>query len=233
MTTVLRGTEIDQVAEIIWLLAEFRGSADARAATLPAVASLLDAERIASFVWSDRDQCSLDPCAFNIERHRIEAYQKHFYQIDLVTPVMREIARPACVDWHVPHAELHHSEFYCDFLQPAGMEHGLNVFLFDGARDVGDLRIWRSKERGPFGEREVQLLLTLQPYLLKALSSVVSERQRLSSREAEVAEMVAGGASDKEVARSLGIGFTTVRTHLNSAMAKLGCHNRTQLARCL
>ncbi|WP_390482974.1 LuxR C-terminal-related transcriptional regulator [Pseudomonas guariconensis] len=32
---------------------------------------------------------------------------------------------------------------------------------------------------------------------------------------------MAAGASVKEVARQLGIGFTTVRTHLNNAMAKL------------
>jgi len=53
----------------------------------------------------------------------------------------------------------------------------------------------------------------------------------LTLRELEVAGMVAGGASDKEVARELGIGFTTVRTHLKNVMAKLDCRNRTELAR--
>jgi hypothetical protein len=41
------------------------------------------------------------------------------------------------------------------------------------------------------------------------------------------------GWSDKAIARRLGIGFTTVRTHLGHAFRKLGVENRVQLASCL
>lgn len=43
-------------------------------------------------------------------------------------------------------------------------------------------------------------------------------------------EHVAAGCSDKEIARLMGIGFTTVRTHLKNAMHKTGASNRTELA---
>ena len=38
------------------------------------------------------------------------------------------------------------------------------------------------------------------------------------------------GWSDKVIARRLGIGFTTVRTHLAHSFRKLGVDNRVQLA---
>jgi len=233
MATVLRGTDMDQLAELVWLLAQFQGKPNARAAILQAVAALLDAEFVASFVWDKSEGRSIDPLAFNMESQLIEAYQKHFYQVDLVTPIMREVRAPARVDCHVPRSAMLKSEFYNDFLQPADMEHGLNVFFFDGDRDIGDLRVWRSKGSKPFSEREERLLSTLQPYVQKAFSPAPTLSQRLSLREAEVAELVAQGASDKEVARRLDIAFSTVRTHLKNAMAKLECQNRTQLARCL
>ena len=43
----------------------------------------------------------------------------------------------------------------------------------------------------------------------------------LTRREVSVIEHVAAGCSDKEIARLMGIGFTTVRTHLKNAMHKL------------
>ncbi|MGX1021972.1 DNA-binding CsgD family transcriptional regulator [Pseudomonas sp. Y3 TE3536] len=233
MATLLRGINVDRVAELVWLLAESQGRPDIRARSLQAVAALLEAEHVASFVWDQHEHRSTQPVAFNIDGHHLQAYEQHFHRVDVVTPVMRKVRQAARVDCHVPRATLVASEFYNDFLRPADMEHGLNVFFFDGNQDVADLRIWRGRGRVPFSEREEQLLLTLEPYFLKAFCTVPKQRQALSLREAEVVRLVAGGASDKEVARALGISFTTVRTHLKNAMAKLDCRNRTQLARCV
>jgi DNA-binding CsgD family transcriptional regulator len=52
----------------------------------------------------------------------------------------------------------------------------------------------------------------------------------LSTRELEVAEAVALGFSNKEVAASLGISVRTVENHLRSIFAKLGVTTRTRLA---
>ncbi|MSQ65767.1 MAG: LuxR family transcriptional regulator [Limnohabitans sp.] len=51
----------------------------------------------------------------------------------------------------------------------------------------------------------------------------------LSSRENEIAGLAAAGFSDKQIAKKLGIAFTTVRTHLSHAFRKLGVDNRVQL----
>lgn len=52
----------------------------------------------------------------------------------------------------------------------------------------------------------------------------------LSQREQEVAEAVAGGASNKEVAARLGITERTVKAHLGAVFEKLGVRDRLQLA---
>lgn len=52
----------------------------------------------------------------------------------------------------------------------------------------------------------------------------------LSPREAEVAQAVAAGRSNKEVARELGVTERTVKAHLGAVFEKLGVRDRLQLA---
>lgn len=56
------------------------------------------------------------------------------------------------------------------------------------------------------------------------------ERTRvLSSREREVAQLVARGLSNKEVARELGLSDGTVKIHIHSIFQKLGAKSRYRL----
>ncbi|MDR0777021.1 MAG: response regulator transcription factor [Azonexus sp.] len=52
----------------------------------------------------------------------------------------------------------------------------------------------------------------------------------LSEREIEVARLVAGAASNKEIARQLDISERTVKAHLTSIFEKLGLRDRLQLS---
>jgi DNA-binding NarL/FixJ family response regulator len=53
---------------------------------------------------------------------------------------------------------------------------------------------------------------------------------RLSDREREVVVAVARGWSNADIARELFLSEATVKTHLSSAQAKLGCRNRVEVA---
>jgi DNA-binding NarL/FixJ family response regulator len=53
----------------------------------------------------------------------------------------------------------------------------------------------------------------------------------LTPTERQVAELVAEGRSNKEVAAALVVSPKTVDGHLSNIYAKLGIHSRTQLAR--
>ncbi|HEV7662303.1 MAG TPA: response regulator transcription factor [Chloroflexota bacterium] len=52
----------------------------------------------------------------------------------------------------------------------------------------------------------------------------------LSPREAEVLRLLAGGRTNKEMARVLSIGEKTVKTHVSRILAKLDVQSRTQAA---
>jgi DNA-binding NarL/FixJ family response regulator len=56
------------------------------------------------------------------------------------------------------------------------------------------------------------------------------EARRLTRREREVLELIAGGRSNKRIALELGISEKTVKTHVGHVLAKLGVSDRTQAA---
>ncbi|WP_068635879.1 response regulator transcription factor [Thauera butanivorans] len=72
-----------------------------------------------------------------------------------------------------------------------------------------------------------RLLGALQSHLPAAKDDALAA---LSQREREVAQAVASGMSNKEVARMLGITERTVKAHLGAIFEKLGVRDRLQLA---
>lgn len=81
--------------------------------------------------------------------------------------------------------------------------------------------------------------LWVGPALLQRLLAAMAARSakinnnhldKLSAREKEVALAVAGGASNKEIARRLEISERTVKAHLTAAFERLGVRDRLQLS---
>jgi DNA-binding NarL/FixJ family response regulator len=54
--------------------------------------------------------------------------------------------------------------------------------------------------------------------------------ETLTERETEVLRLLARGRANKEIARDLGIGEKTVKTHVSNILAKLNVQSRTQAA---
>jgi len=83
--------------------------------------------------------------------------------------------------------------------------------------------------RGRFTDRDVAVLLMVQP----VVAALVRGRARLgtgdllSGSERRVLELVAAGASNRDVAERLYVSVATVRKHLEHAYRKLGVTNRT------
>ncbi len=53
----------------------------------------------------------------------------------------------------------------------------------------------------------------------------------ISNREAEIVELISHGMSNKEIASSLNVSFTTVRTHVYNIFRKTGARSRVELLR--
>jgi two-component system, NarL family, response regulator LiaR len=77
---------------------------------------------------------------------------------------------------------------------------------------------------------------TLSPDLLSRLTRALRRGpdtdplQRLSPRERQVLDLIAGGSSNREIARELEIGEQTVKTHVSSILTKLDLQDRLQVA---
>ena len=68
--------------------------------------------------------------------------------------------------------------------------------------------------------------------LLRAGSAVridaEAPREQLTAREAEVVRLMAGGYSNREIARALGTAEGTIKNHISSILAKFGARDRTR-----
>lgn len=222
--------EIQLFGDIIVQLEELGAVVDVRSLMLPAITRLIRADFAASFDYDDKTKLWRNGFSYNVDKSLVTRYESWFQHNDPMTTQLFQRRVATYVDEVISRRDLENTEFYNDFLRREGMHHGINVYSFEGTMHIGDLRIWRAKGRPDFCEREKILLNGIEPFFRRALT-----RQRrcfagLTERENEVARLVATGATDKEVARTLGIGLTTVRTHLRRVMEKKGVTNRARLA---
>mgnify|MGYP001820259774 FL=1 len=76
----------------------------------------------------------------------------------------------------------------------------------------------------------MQRFVALSMRVLPGEASVEPELNELTSRELMVAEQIARGATNREIAATLEISERTVKAHLSAIFKKLGVRDRVQLA---
>ena len=232
MAAVIRdvsGSELRLFGDIVARLERLGPETDARAVIFNDVIRLLRGDFGASYVWNARSNAFEEAVSFNMARSNLRRYEEWYQFRDPMTFALRARRRATLVDEVIPRHKLVRTEFYNDFLARDGLHHGVNMFVFDGDCDLGDFRIWRAKGRPDFCARDLDLLDALEPHVRGALLRC-GLSGGLTPRECEIAAVIARGCTDRDIARSLGIGFGTVRTHIANAMTKTGCANRAALA---
>ncbi|MBV6651185.1 MAG: LuxR family transcriptional regulator, partial [Hoeflea sp.] len=124
----------------------------------------------------------------------------------------------------------------------------VNFYAYSGGTNIGDLRIWRGKNKEDFSHRELEILDAIGPGFTNAMRSALARETTaqgkvdlvsaleqaangamLTAREKEICAAVLAGLSDQQIAARYGISFTTVRSHLKHIYGKLGISGRTQL----
>jgi DNA-binding NarL/FixJ family response regulator len=78
-------------------------------------------------------------------------------------------------------------------------------------------------------EGQVQLSPQAAARLMREVR-VPDSPETLTERETDVLRLLAQGQSNKQIARSLGIGEKTVKTHVSNILGKLNVQSRTQAA---
>ncbi|MDQ4038011.1 MAG: LuxR C-terminal-related transcriptional regulator [Actinomycetota bacterium] len=200
---------------------------------------LLGADYLASYVWSSRGERFDSRVAVNMSDANLTRYEQYFQFHDPITHRLQVYRRATCVEEVMSERDLMRTEFYTDFLSVDGLHHGLNYFAWSGQQNLGDLRLWRHRRSGPFGESERRVLDAVGGALTSALTRMAlpstappqtTRWAALTERERQVAQAVARGLTDREVGETLFMSYGTVRAHLQHIYDKLSVRNRTELS---
>jgi DNA-binding CsgD family transcriptional regulator len=209
---------------------------------------LLDADHFASYVWDSENSTFAERVSINMSDDNLTSYETYYRFRDPITPVLQRRRSATGVSEIMARRRFEKTEFFNDFLARDGLHYGVNYYAYAGGTNIGDLRIWRGKNKEDFSRREVEILDAIGPAFTNAMRTALAregaERGKmdllaaldraadsavLTAREKEICAAVLAGLSDQKIADKYGISFTTVRSHLKHIYEKFGISGRTQL----
>ena len=136
------------------------------------------------------------------------------------------------------------SRMYREIFEPQGIEHFLSTLIHANGHPYGELTLFRLKDQHPFSEKDCAIFSRLTPFIDFAASKhgagddshanqpddpISLSKLDLTSRQAEIAELVLRGKSNDEIAKNLNVTESTVKKHLNAIYAKANVKNRIML----
>ncbi|URK86430.1 LuxR family transcriptional regulator (plasmid) [Rhizobium sp. RCAM05350] len=166
--------ELRLFGDIIAKLERIDSEQDVRTLVFDDVVRLVRADFAASFIWNEHARRFDGALIHNMDPENILRYEAWYQFHDPHTHQLRAKRRATLIEEVTPYPELRKTEFYNDFLKRDRLHHGVNIFLFDGDRDLGDFRLWRAEQSPDFGERETAILNTIAPYLQRVGSQQMS-----------------------------------------------------------
>lgn len=144
--------------------------------------------------------------------------------------------------------ELVKLKVYQDIYQRDGVHYGMRISMMIDNMLAGSFNIFRAKEAGDYTDRELLICNKLASLFSIRYNQLIRmeqakgangreglsrseamDRYGLTTREFQVAEKIALGCSEDEVAEALSVSESTVRKHLYNAYAKLAVNKRSQL----
>ncbi len=147
--------------------------------------------------------------------------------MDLLMPVMDGIEATGAIRRELPDVEVVALTSVLEDASVSGaVKAGAIGYLLKNTED-GELR--RALKAAAAGQ--VQLAPEAASRLMREVGTPErGDHEDLTEREAQVLELVARGEANKQIARAMGIGEKTVKTHVSSVLRKLGVQSRTQAA---
>jgi DNA-binding CsgD family transcriptional regulator len=233
------------------LLAEDHNEEEIRRRLGRVMLDLLQADHFASYVWNAETRSFDRGLSLHMDPANLRKYEAWYQYRDPITFLLQSRRHATLVSEVMPRRDLLRCEFFNDFLARDGLHWGINLHAFDGNQQaLGDLRIWRGRQRREFEERDRLLLDLVEPAFVAALRRARDAKRGasaaaaaaaaaasgqpdlggLSPREYEVANCVARGLTNKEIARELSIALPSVNTYLRRVFQKTGVHRRAALA---
>lgn len=231
-------------------------SEEIRTAVGEALLKLLDADYYGSYIWNPAHGKYDDGVSLNMDLKKVKEYEQYYQFHDPITYKLKKRKRATCVTEIIEQKALKKTEFYNDFLSYDGLYWGINLYAYDGTENIGDIRIWRNKNRENFDESSIQLLQMISPHFTNSLRNIrnssseknfgdtsknhpvltaswdiklIMQQFSFTNREAEVIRELLRGKKDECIAEELCIAYSTLRTHIKNIYAKAAVHNRSSL----
>ena len=133
------------------------------------LARLFHADFLGSTRWNPERRAFENAHCVGRGAEMARQYVERFQFEDPISPKARHRREPSLTCAIVPKQELMRTSYYGEFLLPFKTVDGIDLDLYQGEHNVGDVRIWRAPGRKPLGGHEVALLDLLRPYLLNSL----------------------------------------------------------------
>lgn len=149
----------------------------------------------------------------------------HVVLMDLLMPVMDGVTATAAIRREMPDVEvIALTSVLEDTAVFGAIRAGAIGYLLKDTEAEDLCRAIKSAAAG-----QVQLSPQAAALLTREVR-VPESPEALTQRETEVLRLLTSGLANKEIARELGIGEKTVKTHVSNILSKLGVLSRTQAA---
>lgn len=249
-------THYRQLLEIAECLSSGFDSEKVRLGLGSLLLTLLDADSYASYIWDDAGKKFSQGLSVNVDDEALKEYETYYQFHDPITHRMQKRRRAASVNEIIDQEDLIETKFYNDFLCHNELYWGISLYAYDGKENIGDIRLWRNKNKPNFDKGATQLLQMVQPLFTNFLRNArlfnskvsltgnnreqsaikavwnaerVAEKFGFTPREVEIVREVLRGKKDEGIAAELCIAYSTLRTHIKHIYVKTAVHNRSAL----
>ena len=238
---MLDASDYRRVLDVIRSCAEADEVEDFRGVALRSIRDHLGYERLTFYLgMHPAETLALrDPVSLGLSQPVVDSYVNDYAPRD---PYGSEHGRRLfCLDGMAALPEVldsrltsSHEEYLAEFLDPCGITDKVMVWLDTGLPVHGYLGVLACGDQ-EFDSRTLELFEVLRPHLAHLLRAHLRRSPQpdtgtLTSREQQVARLVADGWSNRAIARHLDIGEGTVKKHITRVLTKSDVRSRTELA---
>lgn len=194
---------------------------------------------LAAFYRIDEQLQACDFQLLGMQAPMHHRYLEHYRHLDPLKPDnCKAIGLPVVsLRQGLAHHDAAHGREYLGFLDQHRVVDVVEIMAWVDGRLAAGVSLLREGSLGAFSAAELERLLPLHGLMQMAarqLPAPAPDRLAgLTPREREIALLLQGGACNKTLARELGLGLPTVKTHLINLFRKVGVRNRTELVGAL
>ena len=172
----------------------------------------------------------------NVEQF-VESYDEVGRPVDPVMHYVMEHHAPAHEQMVLPPGAWKQSQLYQNFSRYYDMEHIIAGPIVGGGRLVGIVRLCRIGETKAFTQQDIVDLSAVCTHMSACLATIQIQKRKLESpligrltpREIQIAQLIAQGFTNKEIARELWISPHAVKQALKRMFRKLEVSTRAEM----